>query len=328
MKFMRVSILAAACALVAVGVAAAGSSGAKHAGSARASFTVGYSLPTGQNVWINAIAATAKSDVVKAGGTMQTSDAALDPGKAVQQVSRFVDDGVQAIVIGPAQVPQSLIAPLSKAKAKGIHTFALEWSFTTKPNALPTAPVDGQASIDRGKLGRDVAAAVKAGAGGTPHVVYVGLPFPVTSLDFFEQNLKAALGSSGTYVNLDNPTDNAQGALGPLNGALAAHPETNAIVTYNGPSALAAVQAVKAHNMTGKVKIYNIQLDSSTAAALKAGQLAACWDLNPPALGHALGQLIVASVTGKPKSTWAKTVVVDAPKYTKANIDMWKDWSH
>lgn len=336
MRRVRRSVaVAAVCAVAAAGLAACGSSngkgstsGASPSGGGTAKpFTYGYSIPTGQNPWINAIATAVRAAAAPAGGRMELTDAQLDPSKAVQQVGRFATEGVDAIAVAPAQVPEALIGPLAKAAAQGIHLFGLEWSFAADPTAPPKAPVEGQASIDRGKLGADVAAAVQAGAHGDAKVIYVGLPFPVASLDFFEASMKAKLGASRIVANLDNPTDNAQGALAPLNGALAAHPDANAIVTYNGPSALAAVQAVKSAGRQGKVRIYDIQIDSATAAAVRAGTIAAVWDLNPPALGKALGGLIAAAGSGKPKSAWAKTVVITAPEYTKATIGSWKDWS-
>lgn len=331
----------AASALVAGGLAACGSSddsgstGAATATSASAAttaaaepFTYGYSIPTGQNPWITAIADAAEATAAESGGTGERTDSQLDPGKAVQQVNRFVTDGVDVIAVAPAQVPQALQGALGKAVDQGIKTFALEWSFADDPTAPPTAPMHGQVNIDRAKLGADVAQAAQEGAGGDAKIVYVGLPFPVASIDFFEENLKKNLtGGSEIVADLDNPTDNAQGALKPLNGALAAHPETNAIVTYNGPSALAAVQALKSAGMTDKVKIYNIQLDTPTAEAVKQGTIEAAWDLNPPELGAALGDLMAEAASGAPESEWAKTVVVEAPMYTKDDVGGWQDWS-
>jgi ABC-type sugar transport system substrate-binding protein len=289
-------------------------------------FTYGYSMPTGQNPWMNAVADA--TEAAAAPGKMERTDAQLDPGKAVEQVNRFITDGDPVIAVGPAQVPESLQGSLKKAADQGTKVLALEWSFSDDATAPPTAPVQGQASMDRGQLGKDVAAAAMDGAGGDAKIVYIGLPFPVSSLDFFEKTMKASLtGGSSIIANLDNPTDNAQGALKPLSGALAAHPETNAIVTYNGPSALAAVQAVKSAGMTDKVKIYDIQIDGAVAPAVKSGAITEVWDLNPPALGEALGGLIKAAGEGAPDSEWKKTVLVKAPAYTKDTIDTWQDWS-
>lgn len=332
-------LIAAAVAALAIGLAACGGSddstsssssgGTSGSGeSEQTSFTYGYAIPTGQNPWIGAIAETAQADADAAGGEGELTDAQLDTANQVAQVNRFVSQGDDVAVAAPANVPESLEATFSKAVGAGTAALAMEWSFTPgDPEAPPEPPVQGQATIDREKLGQEVAEAIAEAHPEGTEVIYVGLPFPVASIDFFQESMEGKLGKSKLVANLDNPSDNAQGALGPLSGALAANPNAGAIVTYNGPSALAAVQAVKSAGLTGKVDIYNIQLDAATAKALEQGQIAACWDINPIELGDALGELIAAAGTGKPESEWAKTVTVAPTKYTKENIGSWEDWA-
>lgn len=333
MIYMPRLLVASLALAFSVGLAACGSSSdttdstdGSKATTASTSFTYGYSVPTGQNPWINTIAEAAKATAAEAGGEMELADAQLDPAKAVGQLNRFLVQGDKAIAVAPAQVPEALIGSLQKASSDGVAVLGLEWSFAADPAAPPQAPVQGQVNIDRAKLGEEVAAAVNAGDPDGARVVYVGLPFPVASLDLFEQSMREALGSSEIVADVDNPTDNAEGALGPLSGALAANPDTTAIVTYNGPSALAAVKAVKSAGLEGQVKIYNIQLDTATAKALEEGQVEAAWDLNAPDLGEALGELLAAAGNGEPESEWAKTVVVDAVKYDAGDVGSWERW--
>jgi ABC-type sugar transport system substrate-binding protein len=330
MPRLLVAVLALAFS---VGLAACGSSSdttsstdGSETTTASTSFTYGYSVPTGQNPWINTIAEAAKATAAEAGGEMELADSQLDPAKAVGQLNRFLVQGDKAVAVAPAQVPEALIGPLQKAASEGVAVFALEWSFAADPAAPPQAPAQGQVNIDRAKLGEEVAEAVNDGASGNSSVIYVGLPFPVASLDFFEQSMRESLGDSEIVADVDNPTDNAEGALGPLNGALAANPDATAIVTYNGPSALAAVKAVESAGLEGQVKIYNIQLDTATAKALEEGRIEAAWDLNAPDLGEALGGLIAAAGSGEPESEWAKTVVVDAVKYDGGDVGSWERW--
>ncbi len=241
-------------------------------------------------------------------------------------INEFIGAGVAAVVVAPAEVPQALLNPLSEAQDKNIGAFALEWSFAEDtPAAPPEAPVQGQSSIDRQALGEQVAKQVNRDLKGKAKILYVGLPFPVASLDFFESSMTDALEGTGSEIvaNVDNPTDNADGALPVITNGLTADPSVNAIVTYNGPSAVAAVGAVRAAGKTGDVKIYNIQIDPATAKALADGDLAAAWDIPPKTLGKGLGKLIVAKVNGKPTADWAKTVVVQPVKYTKKTVAKW-----
>jgi ABC-type sugar transport system substrate-binding protein len=320
------------CVTAVILVAACGSSGSSSSGGGTSgnggkSFTFGYSIPTGQNPWITDIANAAKATAGKDGGKMTLADAQLNPNATVSQVNRFITEGMNAIVIAPAQVPESLQGILAKARAKGIKTFALEWNFTNDTAAPPASPVQGQVIIDRGGLGRDVAKRVNADEGGHAKIMYVGLPFPVRSLDFFAASMRSALAGTGSKVviQVNNPKDNAEGALGPETSGLTAHPDVNAIVTYNGPSAVAAVRAVKAAGLAGKVKIYNIQLDTATGKLIQSGAVQAAWDLQPVQLGDQLGKLIGAAGSGAPESQWAKTVVVRAPMYDRSNIGSWTD---
>lgn len=326
MKLIRLGTSAVSLTLLVALAACSSGGGGPSGGPSAGSFAYGYSQPTGQNPWMNVIHASAAAVADGAGGKGTLTDAQLDPAKAVQQVGRFVNAGDKVIAVAPAQVPDALTGELTRAHEAGIATFALEWSYSNDPSALPTGPVDGQVSADRGLLAKEVAATVNGAFPGGAEVLYMGLPFPVASQDYFEVKFAEALGTSRVVANLDNPTDNAQGALGPLTGALAANPGADVIVTYNGPSALAAIEAVAAAGRTGKVLILNVQLDSASAAAVADGRIAAAWDLNPVELGRALGGLITAAGTGQPREQWAKSVLVPPVKYTSGTIGGWTDW--
>lgn len=296
-------------------------------GETQTSFTYGYSIPTGQNTWIKKISEVAMEKADAAGGEGELADSQLDPSQAVTQVSRFGTEGDEVIAVAPAQVPQALQASLSKAAGEGTKIVGLEWSFPADGTGAPEAPMQGQVNIDRQKLGEEVAEAINEETPAGGKVIYIGLPFPVVGVDKFQQAMEESLGKSELVANVDNPSDNAQGAIGPLSGALSANSDATAIVTYNGPSAEAAVQAVKQAGMTGKVGIYNIQLDTGTAKALKEGTITAAWDINPIELGTALGELIAEAGSGAPESAWGKTVVVPPVKYTQENIGSWEDWA-
>jgi ABC-type sugar transport system substrate-binding protein len=307
---------------------AAAESGEEESGEeAKTSFTYGYSIATGQNTWMKRIAEVAMEKADAAGGEGELADSKLEPSLAVTQIKRFASEGDEVIAVAPAQVPQAVQSTLTQAAGEGKKIFGLEWSFPANGTGAPEAPVQGQVNIDRQKLGEEVSEAINEETPEGGKVIYIGLPYPVVGVDKFQEAMEESLGKSELVDNVDNPSDNAQGALGPLSGALSANPDATAIVTYNGPSAEAAIQAVKQAGMTGKVGIYNIQLDSGTAKALKEGEITAAWDINPVELGSALGELIAAAGTGAPESEWNKTVVIPPTKYTQENIGSWEDWA-
>lgn len=310
------------------GAEATGTTASESGGEGeQSSFTYGYSIATGQNTWMKRIAEAAMEKADAAGGEGELADSQLEPSQAVTQIKRFASQGDEIIAVAPAQVPQAVQSTLTQAAGEGKKIFGLEWSFPSSPSGAPEPPVQGQVNIDRQKLGEEVAEAINEETPEGGKVIYIGLPFPVVGVDKFQEAMEESLGKSELVDDVDNPTDNAQGAIGPLGGALSANPDATAIVTYNGPSAEAAVQAVKHAGLAGKVGIYNIQLDSGTAKALKEGTITAAWDINPIELGNALGELIGKAGTGAPESEWAKTVTIPPTKYTQENIGSWEDWA-
>ncbi len=330
-------LIAAMVAALAVGLAACGGGSSSSSSSVtesaeggeseQSSFSYGYSIPTGQNAWISTIAESAQEKADAAGGEGELADAQLDPANAVTQLNRFLTQGDEVLAIAPAQVPQAVEATLKKASSAGTPSFAVEWSFAAgEPEAAPKPPVNGQVSVGREQLGEEVAEMINEDDPSGAEVIYVGLPFPVAGVDFFQEVMEEHLGKSKVVANLDDPTDNAQGALGPVSGALGANPNASAIVTYNGPSAAGSVQAVKSAGLTGKVNIYCIQLDSQTAKLTEEGAVRASWDINPIEIGDALGEMIAAAGTGEPESAWAKTVVIEPKVFTKENVKTWENW--
>ncbi len=71
MNVHRRSLIGLTCAaVVALGVA---SISPITAGAQTKKFTVGWSIPTGQNPWINAIQSSAERVIKKAGGTLESA---------------------------------------------------------------------------------------------------------------------------------------------------------------------------------------------------------------------------------------------------------------
>src|SRR4051794_6022634 len=117
-------LAALAMAALAIGLAACGSDSSSTSSSSSApsetepsgsggeaeqsSFTYGYSIPTGQNSWISAIAEAAQGVADEAGGEGELADSQLDPAQAVSQLNRFLTQGDEVLVAAPAQVPEAV----------------------------------------------------------------------------------------------------------------------------------------------------------------------------------------------------------------------------
>lgn len=290
-------------------------------------FKVGYSLPTGQNPFLNAIEAGAEKTIQQAGGTVTKRDGQLDPNKQVSDINEFINDGVDAIIIGPAQVPEAVTPVVKRAVKAGIKVFAWDWDFSgEKSGAAPKGPVQGTVDGDRTTVGIEIADQLKKSTGGKAKVIYVGLPFPVTGTDQFFSSMKAQLAKTGGKIvqRVDNGKDNAEGARPLVDGALTAHGDANAIVTYNGGSALGAYQAAKAAGR--KLEIIDAQVDPAAIVSQRKGQISRQWELDPVQNGVELGKLATAAAQGKPASDWKKTVIVPSHQVDKSNVAKWVSW--
>jgi ribose transport system substrate-binding protein len=326
----------AGLAVIALAVAGCGSSnddtstaastGSSSGAAAGKPFTVGYSVPTAQNPWLSAIERSTQATIEKQGGKVLLRDAQLDPNRQVADIQSFVSRKVDAIVVGPAQVPQAAAGVLKQARNAGIPVIALEWDFSGGP---PPAPVQGQAIIDRRALAQQVTDQIAKDTGGKAQIVYIGLPFPVIGVDTFYAALQKDVAAKGMKIvdRVNNPKDNAEGARPLIDAELTKNHTFDAIVSYNGPSALGAYQAAKAAGRQDKIRIYNIQLEPSTVAAVKSGQLKAVqWEIDPVALGRGLGTLSTAAARSKPAAQWQKTVIVTPKAYTAASLSSWPTW--
>lgn len=302
---------------------AAASSGSTSSGSTSSGgkkFVVGYSLPTAQNPFLMAIYNGTDKVVRAAGGTTELRDGQLDPNKQVADLQDFINQHVSAIIMAPAQVPQAVTPILAKARKAGIPVFAWDWDFSPKAQAggAPAPPVQGEVVADRTNVGREVADAIVAKV---PHaqVLYVGLPFPVTGTDQMFNSFKTELTSKGgkLVTRVNNGKDNAEGALPLVDGALTQFPNINAVVTYNGGSAIGAYEAARAQGK--KLLVFNAQSDPGSVTAQQKGQINEQWDLDPISSGVAIGKLAVAAATHQPIAVWSKSIITPSKPVTNAS---------
>ena len=289
-------------------------------------YSIGISVPNMQNSALKTGVLGVEAQAKLNGASVEIADANENPATQVTQLKRFVDEGKDAIIVNQAMLQAAVGPVLKQAQAKGIKVFLNEWSLNASDlAAAPPAPVDGQVILDRTGEGTDQVALARQALGSTPiKAIYIGLPFPVIGVDTSFAGIKAALGADGKIVaQVANPTDNADGARGPLLGALTAHSDANVIFTYNGPSAQGAVSAVQAAGRAGKVFIITAQLDDSSVADIKNGTVYGGEDVLSWTEGKYMANLADAAVQGKPESEWRKTVVVKAVRITKDNTSDW-----
>ena len=237
-----------------------------------APFVVGYSLP-GPIPALENLDAAASATIAKAGGSVKTSDADLDPNQQIADIQGFIARHVKVIIIGAPIIPQGLLPVLAKARQAGIKVLAWEWNFA--PSAMagqaPPAPVQGQVLADEPKMGQDIAMAIHQATDGHGQTIYVGYPNPVTGLDALYAAFKAETASLHDQIldEVFNSSGDASGCERVVQQAIARYPDANAVVTYDAAAAVGCIAGVRAAGK--RTPVYVADMGTSLAPLLKNG---------------------------------------------------------
>jgi len=295
-------------------------------GAAREAPLIGYALLSAENPWLNSVFRGAEAQIEAMGGTVEVRDSQLDPDLQVSILEEFITLDVDAIIIGQAQIPDALIGVLERASDAGIKIFAHEWDYSDLEEP-PAPPIDGQVLADRGLSGREVVEVIEQVTGPDSRLFQIGFPFPIPSLDFVDSNMAEALEDQPGMTLLervDNPDDTAEGARPLMEAALAQHDQIDAVVSYNGPTALGVLRALRADGSEDDVIILNTQMDETSA---EEPGIDVQWELLPVTMGQELARLAMSAATGEPEREWRRTILVEAIRYDESNIDDWVPWS-
>lgn len=294
-------------------------------------FTVAYSQPIGQNPYLKAIEDAMRIAVEERGATFVVNDARGDVDKQVADIDEFVTRNVDAIAFYP-MLPESVGPSLNRADDSDIKLVALSYETNFKDPAAPAPPVAAQVMEDRYRVGVEQANWVSEALGGSGHVVYMGFAIPGASLEAMFDAFKATLEQDHPDVSLlervDNPSDDAAGARPVIDAVLAKYPrgELDALVVYNEPSSLGALQALKAAGRDDDVMLVSTQLTTLGVEHVATGDFAASWDIDPVSIGVALADYAFSILRGEPQSQWHESRIVPAKLYTPETIDSYVPW--
>jgi ribose transport system substrate-binding protein len=214
---------------------------------------------------------------------------------------------------------------VKRAKDAGIPTIGVNASLEN-PTAKDVSPFDASVNQGTEQMAKETAQFVAEKLGGKGKVLGVGIGVPVPVIQFQMKTMKAEATKGGlTWVDqVDNPTDDAAGAQPLVEQALLRFNDLNAIMAYNEPSAAGAFAAVSAAGKTDKILITGANGTAAGIDAVKAGELAATWDLLPWRQGVTFVNVLKALIDGKTVDT---TTVVPVQKLTKANLSDQVDWN-
>lgn len=266
-------------------------------------------------------------DTLVSNNVTVTRSLAIDPssgqidltvqGQALTRAVAAEPDAIAYFVLDPtAFQPQ-----LEQAMDGGIPVFAAL--------GMPAFTVNGYIAMD--DEGQGYAAAKYLADNLEPGATVAIIGGPATpnvlaeekgALQAFNDAGMTVVGDVEQQRNLD---DNAAGGQAVMQSILQRFPDVDGVFVYNDDSALGAIAAAKQAGATVKFTSRNGTADA--VAAVKAGDLLATCDIQPVALGAALGQAVVDQLTGA--HSYQNNESIPPPDssaclVTADNVDSWK----
>lgn len=251
---------------------------------------------------------------------IDSSTGAIDlavQGQALTRAVAAAPDAIAYFVLDPtAFQPQ-----LEQAMDGGIPVFAAL--------GKPAFPVNGYIAMDDEGQGYAAAQYLAQHLDPGSTVAIIGGPATPNVLAEEQGALKAFQDAGLTVVgdieqqrNLD---DNAAGGQSVMQSILQRFPDVDGVFVYNDDSALGAIAAAKQAGATVAFTSRNGTADAIDA--VKAGDLLATCDIQPVALGHALGQAIIDQLAGAHAYEDSESIAPpdsSACLVTADNADSWK----
>lgn len=265
--------------------------------------------------------------------TLVSNNVAVTRSLAIDSSSGQIDLSVQgqaltrAVAAAPDAIAYFVLDPtafqpqLEQAMGDGVPVFAALGKPAFTVNGYIAMDDEGQGYAaakylaDHLEPGSTVAI---IGGPATPNV----LAEEKGALKAFDDAGLTVVGDIEQQRNLD---DNAAGGQAVMQSILQRFPDVDGVFVYNDDSVLGAIAAAKQAGASVKFTSRNGTADA--VAAVKAGDLLATCDIQPVALGRALGQAVVDQLTGKHEYTDSESISPpdsSACLVTADNADSWK----
>jgi ribose transport system substrate-binding protein len=312
MQFTKTGAVAAAGAILALGLTACNNSdsSAGGSGSGGGDIKIGLSVSTLNNPYFVQLRQGAEAEAKKEGVKITTTDAQNDASQQVNQVQNFTSQSMKAIIINP--VDSAAAAPAVKAADRSkIPVIAADRGVTGADVAQTVASdnVAGgrMAAQELGKaLGGKGKVAVLQGTAGTSAAR--------DRQQGFADGIKAF---PGIQVVAQQPADfDRTKGLDVMTNMLQAHSDITGVFAANDEMALGAIKALGAK--AGKqIKVVGFDGTPDGLKAIQAGTLTADVAQQPVLLGQMAVQAAVQAAKGGKIDT---TVAVPVKVATKDNV--------
>lgn len=234
-----VIIVAIVSALALVGCGSSKSSGAKSGGSSSKPKVIGVSFYNNVIPLYTLMQMGMKSEAAKKHVTLKYSYANNSAATQAEQVTSFVNQHVDAILVTPIEAGALTRAYKDAADANiPIISFG---------NKVADKDEDAFVGRDWSEVGRQMMEATAAGIGNSGDIIELAGPPDIEYVQGLQKGFDGVLAKHPgmKVVGKVNITDQAQGAaLGPATNLLTAHPGVKAVVGTSDDYSLAAVQAI------------------------------------------------------------------------------------
>ena len=245
--------------------------GVRGPASAAGSTTVGFITKTLSNPFFVAMGNVAKTEAAKNGMQLVFVAGKYDGDNASQtsEVDDLITRGAKTIVIIP-NLSAGIAPAVKRAKAAGITIISVDTALD------PADLADSFVATDNLKAGMLNGKWAKAAMGSTKPVIALieGTPGGQVNTDRMNGFLQGFGDPQKHDVVADEIANGDQGkGQTAMENILSAHPNVNVVWTVNEPEALGAATAIKARNLTGKIKVVSMDGSCRGIKAVQDGDI-------------------------------------------------------
>lgn len=317
MKSPRTSALAAATALVAVGLSSCSSSDTVAGGGPDQIEQIGLMVQDMSNPFFSAMEKGAQQAADEIGAEVNTQDAQLDLANQNNQIDAFIQQGADLIVI--SSVDEDGIEPaIERAKAAGIIVVAVD---------TPAKGADAVIMTDAVQAGEESCAYLFEQMGGKGNVLLVdGTPIQtiIDRITGCENVLKDYPGIK-VVGHQASKNDRASG-LAVTTDMLTANPDVQGIFGMNDPSALGAVLAVEQAGKADQVIVTGVDGSPEGVEELKrkGSSFVGTATQNPAEMVRRAVEVAEEIVEGNPPSE--TTILIPSELVTRDTLNDYPGW--
>ncbi len=301
----------AACSGGSSGSSSSASPGAS-ATSAAAVKTIGVSIQNREAQFYQEMESGMRSEAAKYGYSLVVVDANRDNARQQSQVEDFISSKMSAIVLTPYD-STAIGSAIVEANKAHIPVFTADIASTSK-----IGTVVAHVASDNIQGGEQAAKLICAAVGKTGAVAILDEP-EVTSVQDrvkgFREGLKSGCPGVTIVADIDAGGDRSK-ADSSMGDILQSNPNVKGVFGINDDSALGAVSAIKAANMTGKIAVVGYDATPEGRAAIAAGQMYGDAIQHPVEIGKLTIDTIHDYFAGK---TPPKVVHVPVGTFTRAD---------